>query len=111
MAGKEGKCLWGIMVSASPRFSGYIVSYKGHCRMARCELEFHDSEVRELVEELVQKMRKRQAKDNINWITAGAILNPYWTGSVSNIISSIRKPASKSMSSFFRKRMRSIYEL
>lgn len=52
------------------------VSYNEHCRMAQCELELHDSEVRELVEELVLKMRKRQAKDNINRITAGAILNP-----------------------------------
>lgn len=52
------------------------VSYREHCRIARRELELHDSEVRELVEELVLKMKKRQARDNINRVTAEAILNP-----------------------------------
>lgn len=52
------------------------LSYDEHCSMARRELELHDSEVREILEELLLKMSKKQAKDNINRVTAAAILNP-----------------------------------
>lgn len=52
------------------------VSRKEHCRIARREMELHDTEIKELIEELVLKMGKKQAKDNINRITARAILRP-----------------------------------
>ncbi len=50
--------------------------YRENVKTCRKILAEHDSEVREIIEELLLKLDKKNAKDGINRITAEAILEP-----------------------------------